>query len=429
MTSIKKLILFCLTVIGLFPQANAQWEPLKSGTQNALNGIYFVNKNIGYTCGRDGLIYKTTDGGTHWVKKSSGTVEDLHATFFTNEKIGYVVGRNGLILKTIDSGEYWKKQNSGTNIELNSVFFVNANVGYIACSYGTILKTTNAVVTWDIIKTGTIPFISSVFFLNVDTGYAVNSYGQILKTIDGGKFWDTKQTGTTRWIHSIHFPNANTGYAVGSGGVVLKTNDGGKTWNFQTSGIHYELYSVYFTSPIKGYAVSHFADIIKTEDGGETWEVDDSFLTGFLNSRIGIKGNYTSDEYLEASTFSIRNECHGLYSMCFPDTNIGFVCGHNGTILKLEIETQTMTNIDNFTTKNPLTIYPNPARETVFISTNHVVDENTTVNIYTILGNIIFSEKLKQAKSQIDIRDFSAGVYLVEIKGDEWSEKEKLVIQ
>ncbi|MEI6348774.1 MAG: YCF48-related protein [Bacteroidota bacterium] len=429
MTSLKKLLLFLFSVIVLLPIANGQWEPLKSGTQNALNGIYFVDKNVGYTCGRDGLIFKTLDGGNHWVKKSSGNLEDLNATFFINQKIGYIVGRNGLILKTIDGGERWEKQNSGITYELNSVFFVNANVGYVACSYGAILKTTDGGATWSLIQTKTTPFISSVYFLNADTGYAVNSYGQILKTKDGGKIWEIKQTGTTRWLHAIHFPDANTGYAVGSGGIILKTNDGGKTWNFQTSGIHYELYSVYFTSATKGYAVSHFAVILKTENGGETWEVDDSFLTSFLTSRIGFKGDYTSDEYLEASTWSIRNECHGLYSMCFPDANTGYVCGHNGTILKLKTESQTIESIENITSKSPLIVYPNPATETVNITINHIVDENTTINIYNILGNIIYSEKLKQPKTQINIRDFSAGVYLVEVKGTEWSEKVKLVVQ
>jgi len=425
----KKTFLSTLFIFALISCANAQWEMLKSGTQNALNGVYFADKNIGYTCGRDGLIFKTTDGGNQWVKKNSGTAGDLTAIFFTNAKIGYIVGRNGIILKTTDGGENWEKLNSGTTIELNSVFFVNANVGYIACSYGTILKTTDAGATWTLIKTNTIPFISSVFFLNIDTGYAVNSYGQILKTRDGGKNWDTKQTKTTRWLHGVHFPDINTGYAVGSGGIILKTNDGGKTWNFQTSGIHYELYSVYFTTPTKGYAISHFAVILKTEDGGETWEVDDTFLTGFLNSKISRKGDYTSNEYLEACTFSIRNECHGLYSICFPDANTGYTCGHNGTILKLETETSTTEEISEINANKSLSIYPNPAKETVTIGTNHIVNERCMITIYNMLGDVIFTEKLNQTKTQLDIRNFSKGIYMIEIKGDDWSEKEKLVVQ
>lgn len=425
----KKIFLLILFTILLSSFVNAQWKMLESGTQNALNGIHFADSKIGYTCGRDGLILKTIDGGNHWIKKNSGTVEDLTAIFFTDPKIGYIAGRNGIILKTTNGGESWKKLNSGTSFELNSVFFVNANIGYIACSYGTILKTTDAGLTWALIKTNTIPSISSVFFLNIDTGYAVNTYGQILKTTDGGKNWDTKQTETTRWLHAIHFPTADTGYAVGSGGIILKTIDGGKNWVFQTSGIHYELYSVYFTSATKGYAVSHFADIVKTEDGGETWEVDDSFLTGFLNSKICLKGDYTSDEYLEASTFSIRNECHGLYSMCFPNANTGFACGHNGTILKLETENTAIENASENTVVASLSIYPNPAKEAINITTNHPVNEHCMITIYNMLGDVIFSEKLNQAKMQIDIRNYSTGIYLVEIKGDNWVEKQKLIIQ
>lgn len=426
----KKALFLSLFIIGFTLFTNAQWEMQKSGSQNALNGIHFADSVIGYSCGRDGLILKTIDGGNHWVKQNSGTAEDLTAIFFTNPKVGYIVGRNGIILKTRDGGESWEKLVSETKYELNSVFFVNANIGFIACSYGTILKTTDAGATWNLIKTGTTPFISSVFFLNSDTGYAVNSYGQILSSTDGGLNWITKQTQTTRWLHSIHFPDANTGYAVGAGGIILKTIDGGKTWNFQTSGIHYELYSVYFTSPTKGYAVSHFADILKTEDGGETWKVDDTFLTGFLNSKICRKGDYTSDEYLEASTFSIRNDCHGLYSMCFPNAHTGFACGHNGTIIKLETETNSSDIQNNSISTAPaLSIYPNPAKEMINISTNHSVNEGCLITIYNMLGDVIFADKLNQTKTQLDIRNFSSGIYLVEIKGEGWSEKEKLVVQ
>ncbi len=63
----KKLIplftLFFCTIL-----VSAQWKlqsPLPTG--NVLRSVYFTDAIIGYTVGDNGMILKTTDGGSSWT--------------------------------------------------------------------------------------------------------------------------------------------------------------------------------------------------------------------------------------------------------------------------------------------------------------------------------------------------------------------------
>jgi len=59
-------------------------------------------------------------------------------------------------------------------------------------------------------------------------------------------------------------------------------------------------------------------------------------------------------------------------------------------------------------------------------------DANVTgkeIKIYNINGKLVSSEILKENQQQINIGDLSNGIYMVEIKSKEWTEKQKLIIQ
>ncbi len=60
--------------------------------------------NSYYACGLYGELYKSIDGGKHWLFLNSGTDAYLYGIFFLNDNLGWVVGDNGLILKTTQGG-------------------------------------------------------------------------------------------------------------------------------------------------------------------------------------------------------------------------------------------------------------------------------------------------------------------------------------
>jgi len=94
-------------------------------------------------------------------------------------------------------------------------------------------------------------------------------------------------------------------------------------------------------------------------------------------------------------------------------------------------------NFDNFimsiseqTSENTtFTLYPNPASDIVTLNMDNFTNADMTLNIYNVIGNLVKSEILIQNQRQINIGDLSNGIYVVEIKSKEWTEKQKLLIQ
>ncbi len=92
----------------LFAFGYNEWSVLYDDTNKYLNSVDFINENIGYAVGNNGLILKTTDGGKNWENQPSGTDCNLNAVYFINKNIGYAVGYNGTILKTVNGGDGFK---------------------------------------------------------------------------------------------------------------------------------------------------------------------------------------------------------------------------------------------------------------------------------------------------------------------------------
>jgi len=173
------IVLLSLAVMITAPTTLAagwDWQnPLPTGNQ--INGMQFVNANLGYAVGNCGTILKTADGGTNWSILSSGTTSHLNAVSFVDASTGWVVGAGGVILKTADGGATWDLQTKGTT--LNGVFFIDAN-----------------------------------------NGWAVGDTGLILRTTDGGANWGSFGSPTSNSLKSVHFADASYGWAAGAAGTI-----------------------------------------------------------------------------------------------------------------------------------------------------------------------------------------------------------------
>ncbi|MEJ2105052.1 MAG: YCF48-related protein, partial [Ignavibacteriaceae bacterium] len=66
--------------------------------------VYFVDNSTGWVVGENGLIIKTTNGGTSWDVQNSGTSNSLHSIHFIDQNIGWAVGDDATILHTTNGG-------------------------------------------------------------------------------------------------------------------------------------------------------------------------------------------------------------------------------------------------------------------------------------------------------------------------------------
>jgi photosystem II stability/assembly factor-like uncharacterized protein len=193
-------------------------------------GLYVVNKNLVYGCGRyygPAKFYKTTNGGISWtIKDMSAHARGLVDCYFSSPDSGFVIGGvdgiwpdlKGVVLFTSDGGETWTEQYRTTiRRQLGwKISFLSRNTGYVSFNshipQNLILKTTNGGVNW-VEK----PFITNYYqegigFINENTGWVGGSI-KTYKTTNGGNNWVEDNFGTS--LNRFRFLGDTLAYSAG----------------------------------------------------------------------------------------------------------------------------------------------------------------------------------------------------------------------
>lgn len=118
-------------------------DPEDNSEDFTLTSVFFINEQVGWTVGRQGAMYKTTNGGVSWFDQRSASIRrDLSDVYFVDANIGWIVGSNGFMAKTIDGGQTWASLPDAPNRrELSSITFPTTKTGFAVGRNGTILKT------------------------------------------------------------------------------------------------------------------------------------------------------------------------------------------------------------------------------------------------------------------------------------------------
>lgn len=96
----------------IIKQEGQNWTQAEVPIQSLLTSVTFKGKDIGWACGHDASIIKTTDGGKTWaLKQYLPTLEkpclDIE---FIDQQHGFAVGAYGMFFETTDGGESWTKR-------------------------------------------------------------------------------------------------------------------------------------------------------------------------------------------------------------------------------------------------------------------------------------------------------------------------------
>ncbi len=240
--------------------------------------------------GANGIILKTTNGGSDWIAQSSGVTAYLYDVSFINENIGMAVGQNETILKTTDGGLNWNIQNSGTAETIYGISLIDEDNAVAVSGLGTVLKTIDGGQTWSYQPANDLYGLYGVYFVDINNGFAVGQHyhgyydGVIIKTTDGGQNW-SNHSPTYNGLRGISFINSSTGIVVGKSGTILKTTDGGLNWTIQNSGTANLLTSVDFIDSNYATVGGWGGTVLRTTNGGvtyvkeeKTYEIPDNYF-------------------------------------------------------------------------------------------------------------------------------------------------------
>lgn len=80
---------------------------------------------------------------------------------------------------------------------------------------------------------------------------------------------------------------------------------------------------------------------------------------------------------------------------------------------------------NNFAKKDDLLVYPNPSTGVFKIS----LQEDSSIEIYNLLGKVVYSNKVNAGESTIDISSLQLGLYLLEVKSNKGVAVKKIIKQ
>ena len=213
------------------------WSALVSSTSSSLFKIRFINSSTGWAAGDFRTIVKTTNSGVTWATQITGSNSN-YSVFPLTSSIVFSCGYDGVIYKSTNGGINWYVPNSNTSYILNDIYFSSATTG-VAVGYGTpiptVLRTTNSGENWSIVPTASGSGLNALHFPTSSSGWACGYDGIIMNTTNSGANWTYQSTPVpTLILKDINFINSSTGWCVGYLGTILKTTNGGITAVQQT---------------------------------------------------------------------------------------------------------------------------------------------------------------------------------------------------
>jgi photosystem II stability/assembly factor-like uncharacterized protein len=258
--------------------AGVSWVRQAIGTPDAINDIYFRDKEIGFVLAGN-TIFSTRDEGASWIevrrflpREFDGADVELYSVRFSSKKKGWVVGSvskndrvsDSILLYTEDGGETWRRQRAPSRLELIHIEFASDKRGWIVGTDGTILNTVDGGLSWTKQDSKTAATIYHLDFRGEKRGIAVGERGTILRTTDSGTTWTPITIKSRATLLSVQFIDDDSGWAIGRNGTILRTEDAGATWIEQESGTKQNLYGLYFVKKA-GWAVGGDGMLLRYE--------------------------------------------------------------------------------------------------------------------------------------------------------------------
>jgi photosystem II stability/assembly factor-like uncharacterized protein len=235
--------------------------------------------------GQRGHIVTSDDDGATWKQSAVPVSSDLTAVFFVDKDVGWAAGHDGVILKSEDGGGRWDLQLDGRKANELLLAAMERVAAAQPESDGarTLLDEAQRFQEQGPDK----PFLD-VWFADRMNGFAVGAYNLIFATADGGKIWvpwfDRTENPKLFNLHAVR-PAGVDLWIVGEAGVVLRLDR--EQQRFVAAPTPYE--GSYFGVADAGGAVVAYGlrgNVYRSMDRGASWTKVDARLPATVVAAI-----------------------------------------------------------------------------------------------------------------------------------------------
>lgn len=364
-----------------------------------LKRIKFADTQNGWAAGEGYNLLKTTNGGTTWTSMNPSYYVDYvndMAVLSPNKVIvvaGDINNNGSKVITTTNGGTTFTEQILSTS-GLNAISFPNATNGYIVGNNGVAFKTTNGGTSYSAITTGITNNHTEVFFVTGQLGFVVSEWGEIRKTINSGNTWTVLNGSGMGTTKQIYFTDILNGYTVNEYGAVFRTTDGGTSFIPVGQSCLQTPFDMQFINDSTGFVVGSFVnascDVSYTTNYGQTWN---------------------------SMTFPYEYAGWGVYA--FDTANV-YLVGQNQAIIKSG-DGNIVTSVHKAShadLSKGYSIFPNPGNGIFHIEQFYNnATEIIKLEVFTGSGNLVFSTTVNSKNTQLDLSNFSNGLYYVRITG------------
>ena len=328
---------------------------------------FVLDANNAWVSGGRGLILHVTNNGQDFAMLETGVQKALYEVDFATAEDGVAVGQDGIVLKTSDGGTTWNR----IPIELPLQDWQVAQPHYFAVSrgadaqhiwavgpVGAVIRSQDGGETWE-----NLSLWCDLSFENFATSDPADDPESTLRL---------NPCDVT--LNGVSFPTNTDGWVTGEFGIILRTQDGGVTWQRQRNVHNLPKYTrpelseeeairqripplyiedlflidVDFRSAQEGYVTGESGTLLQTTDAGETWTnipsgsfntllsvtaAPDNNRSDFATGVLGTLASVTSDAWQLDDNVRQRVLTWIRTASFAADGQFGVACGGKGTVL------------------------------------------------------------------------------------------------
>nr|WKN37479.1 YCF48-related protein [Tunicatimonas sp. TK19036] len=206
---------------GAYPEEQTQ-------TAQPLYTIQMLTNQEGWAAGGQGLLLRTTDGGSTWTSATVANEETILDVHFLDTGQGWLTTARGSIYRT-DDGNRWQPEATADTLSIRAIQAISDTVVWACGDRNRILHrimTEDGTPAWELFRIDSEAnsmIWHDIFFVDALQGWVVGEEGSIYHTTDGGTTWARQLTNASSRpdLYGIHMVSAQLGWVVGEEGTIM----------------------------------------------------------------------------------------------------------------------------------------------------------------------------------------------------------------